>query len=612
MYELFYTWLLPTSLAGALASLLVRALAPLLNRLSWRWQRRAMGCAAGFFLLPVGPLLALLPGIKRSTGLEPVGQALENAAQAAVHTVNLSTEPVMTAPLAQPVQPVQPQLAGQLLAVLPWLWALGAVLFTLWQLVGYLRFCRALHRLRGPLSEKEQSLLRRVSLESGHIAPLRAWVCPGVRTPLLVGVLRPELYLPRDMEEEALELALRHELAHLNSGDLWGKAALRLARRIHWFNPACHWQAARLERVCELACDEAAVRGLNKEQRKAYGRVLLAAAAGPLPAGASGMSAGPENLKARLLALFEQPKASRRQILAAAAGLLAAVCLTACAAAGLSAGEVASSASLAENGLEQLSFLQQQSRQATRETVPTPMPEPEEKPALAEGQASVQWIRVEQSVAGQYDYEKDETLLEGQYVIERSAANGLDEVSGWAFYDEQGLLVDYREVDRITLQTPVKGIVRYNGDLQFIQSVVEKSEVGQTGQQSAESGETTVSLIWPVPGYTYVSRWMNDYHKGADLVAPSGTEVCAMAAGMVTTAGYHYSYGNYVIIEHAGGMRTLYAHLDSLNVGVNTQAEQGAVIGTVGSTGNSTGNACHVEVYVNGERRGLQEWFPDY
>ena len=107
------------SLAGALASLLVRALAPLLNRLSWRWQRRAMGCAAGFFLLPVGPLLALLPGIKRSTGLEPVGQALENAAQAAVHTVNISTEPVMTAPLAQPVQPVQPQLAGQLLAVLP-------------------------------------------------------------------------------------------------------------------------------------------------------------------------------------------------------------------------------------------------------------------------------------------------------------------------------------------------------------------------------------------------------------------------------------------------------------------------------------------------------------
>ena len=609
MYELFYTWLLPTSLAGALAALLVRALAPLLGRLSWRWQRRAMGCAAGFFLLPVGPFLALLPGLKRSTGLEPVGRALENAAQAAVHTVSISGQPVMTAPLAQPVEPVQPQLVGQLLAVLPWLWALGSLLFALWQLAGYLRFCRLLRRLREPLNEDEQRILHRSSLESGRMAPPRAWICPEMRTPLLVGVLRPVLYLPRNMEKEALQLALRHELAHLNSGDLWGKAALRLACRIHWFNPLCHWQAARVERVCELACDEAAVRGLDKEQRKAYGRVLLAAAAGPLPAGASGMSAGPENLKVRLLALFEQPRASRRQILAAAAGLLAVVCLTACAAAGLSAGEIPSSAdSLATNGLEQLSFLQQ-SRQTTRRTVPAPMPEPEEKPALAEGQASVQWVREEQSVAGEYEYEKDETLADGQYVIERSAANGLDEVSGWAFYDEQGLLVDYQEVDRITLQTPVKGIVRYNGALNLVQSAVESSEAGQ---QNAVDSETSVSLIWPVPGYTYVSRWMSSYHKGSDVIAPKGTEVCAMAAGTVSAAGWHYSYGKYVIIDHEGGVRTLYAHLNSLNVGVGTQVEQGAVIGTVGSTGNSTGNHCHVEIYLNGERRSLREWFPDY
>lgn len=611
MYELFYTWLLPTSLAGALAALLVRAIAPFLGRMSWRWQRRAMGCAAGFFLLPVGPLLALLPGLKRSTGLEPVGQALENAAQTAVHTVNISTPPVMTAPLAQPVQPVQPQLAGQLLAVLPWLWALGAILFTLWQLVSYLRFCWALRGMRGPLNETEQSLLRRSSLESGRMAPPRAWICPGVRTPLLVGVLRPVLYLPQGMDGEALELALRHELVHLNSGDLWGKAALRLARRIHWFNPVCHWQAARLERVCEFACDEAVVRGLNTEQRKAYGRVLLAAAAGPLPAGASGMSAGPDNLKARLFALFEQPRASRRQVLAAAAGLLGAVCLTACAAAGLSAGEVSRSDSMAANGPEQLGFLQQ-NQQTAWEKVPAPMPEPEEKPALAEGQASVKWVREEQSVAGEYEYELDETLSEGQYVIERSAADGLDEVSGWAFYDEQGLQVNYQEVDRITLQAPVAGIVRYNGNLEFIQNVVEGIEAGQTGQQSTESGETPVSLIWPVPGYTYVSRWMSDFHKGADLIAPRDTEVCAMAAGTVTAAGWHYSYGNYVVIEHEGGVRTLYAHLNSLNVGVDTQVEQGAVIGTVGSTGNTTGVLCHVEVYVNGERRSLQDWFPDY
>lgn len=610
MYELFYTWLLPTSLAGALAALLGRGLAPLLNRLPWRWQRRAMGCAAAFFLLPVGPLLAMLPGVNSPTGLEPVGQALEQAAQTAVHTVNLAAQPAMTAPLAQPVEPVKPDLAGQILAVLPWLWALGVALFTLWQLTGYFRFCRVLRRRRGTLNENEQTILRKVSLENGRMAPPRAFVCPGIGTPLLAGLFRPTLYLPQGMEPNALELALRHELAHLNGGDLWGKAAMRLACRVHWFNPACHWQAVRLERLCELACDETAVHGLNTEQRKAYGRVLLAAAADPLPAGAAGMSAGPEQLKARLHALFEQPHASRRQVLAAAAGLLAAACLTACAAAGMSAG-APSAEDMTKSGLEQMSFLPQ-IRQTDQQSVPAPMPEPEQKPQLSAGQASVQWVREEQSVAASYSYTEDDSLADGEYQIDRSAVDGLDEVSGWAFYDEQGLLVDYQEMDRITLQAPVEGIVRYNGDLEVIQqNMAESMESGQMGQQGAEGGETQVSLIWPVPGYSYVSRWMSDYHKGADLIAPRGTSVLAMADGTVTNAGWHYSYGNYVIIEHAGGVRTLYAHLDTLNVGAGTRVEQGAVIGTVGSTGNSTGIHCHVEIYVNGERRDLHDWFPE-
>ena len=77
-------------------------------------------------------------------------------------------------------------------------------------------------------------------------------------------------------------------------------------------------------------------------------------------------------------------------------------------------------------------------------------------------------------------------------MIERSAADGLDEVSGWAFYDEQGLLMEYQEVGRITLQAPVTGIVRYNGDLNLVKSAVESSEVGQ---QNAVDSETSVSLI---------------------------------------------------------------------------------------------------------------------
>jgi murein DD-endopeptidase MepM/ murein hydrolase activator NlpD len=83
----------------------------------------------------------------------------------------------------------------------------------------------------------------------------------------------------------------------------------------------------------------------------------------------------------------------------------------------------------------------------------------------------------------------------------------------------------------------------------------------------------------------------------------------AADSGVVVTAGYHYSYGNYVIINHGNGMRTLYAHASRLNVHVGQSVKQGDVIAYVGSTGDSTGNHCHFEVYVNGTRVSARNYF---
>ena len=80
--------------------------------------------------------------------------------------------------------------------------------------------------------------------------------------------------------------------------------------------------------------------------------------------------------------------------------------------------------------------------------------------------------------------------------------------------------------------------------------------------------------MWPVPGYTYVSRWMSSYHKGADICAPYGTPIYASDSGVVVTAGYHYSYGNYVIIDHGNGWRTLYGHMSALGCSVGQAVER--------------------------------------
>ena len=109
------------------------------------------------------------------------------------------------------------------------------------------------------------------------------------------------------------------------------------------------------------------------------------------------------------------------------------------------------------------------------------------------------------------------------------------------------------------------------------------------------------AFIVPLEEYRYYSRQMSYYHKGDDLAAEAGTPVLASAGGVVTTAQFHYSYGKMVIIDHgtdAEGQHwyTLYAHLKDVMVEENQTVTQGEQIGTVGSTGNTTGNALHFEL----------------
>ena len=76
-------------------------------------------------------------------------------------------------------------------------------------------------------------------------------------------------------------------------------------------------------------------------------------------------------------------------------------------------------------------------------------------------------------------------------------------------------------------------------------------------------------------------------HHGVDLEAPRGSPVRAIRGGVVLTSGKHRGMGRYIEVEHAGGLRSLYAHLDRLLVRVGDRVRQGDVIGTVGKTGNA-------------------------
>ena len=96
-------------------------------------------------------------------------------------------------------------------------------------------------------------------------------------------------------------------------------------------------------------------------------------------------------------------------------------------------------------------------------------------------------------------------------------------------------------------------------------------------------------------------------YNGVDLGAPIGTSVMAAADGTVVTAksgGYNGGYGNYVVVQHGNGSQTLYAHMSKVATYAGASVVQGQVIGSVGSTGKSTGAHLHFEI-----RNGIRNPF---
>lgn len=103
------------------------------------------------------------------------------------------------------------------------------------------------------------------------------------------------------------------------------------------------------------------------------------------------------------------------------------------------------------------------------------------------------------------------------------------------------------------------------------------------------------------------------HHSGLDIAAGGGNAVLAVCDGVVTTAKWHKSYGNYVVIYHGDGTSSLYAHMlnNSLTVKVGDKVKRGQQIGKVGSTGDSTGNHLHFSVIVNGSYLNPDDYLPD-
>ena len=311
-----------------------------------------------------------------------------------------------------------------------------------------------------------------------------------VTAPFTLGILRPRVYLPDDLQGTARQAVLLHEQTHIRRRDPLTKPLFYAVACLHWFNPLVWLAFCTFERDMEAACDEAAVRGRPLPERNAYCESLLhfAVQGRSIP---GSLAFGQGSVKERIVHLLHYRRlgAGALAVCAAVVGLSVTACMV--------RPQVEDAPATA-------------APPATAETAePTPTPAPTSVPAVA-----------------------------------AAALPTLDNAAN------------------------------------------------------------SPRFICPVK-YKYISRFATNGHRGDDLCAAEGTEIYAAADGVVLAAQEHYSWGNFVEIDHgtdADGLRwvTLYAHMKSCAVVPGQTVTAGQVIGYVGHTGYTTGNACHFEMHVNG------------
>ncbi|MCR4925083.1 MAG: peptidoglycan DD-metalloendopeptidase family protein [Clostridiales bacterium] len=202
-----------------------------------------------------------------------------------------------------------------------------------------------------------------------------------------------------------------------------------------------------------------------------------------------------------------------------------------------------------------------------------------------------------------YETEKtnDSSLYKGSRKVAVAGKTGLANVTELVSYVD-GIRVSSEEISRVVVKEPVTEKIRVG--------TKSTSSYYASGEGSYTVTTTSGRFIWPAVGISQVTRgfgyhsssYTSGYHKGIDITGGGayGRRALAADSGTVTSAGWNGSYGYCVIVDHGGGLSTLYGHLSKISVRAGQSVSQGQTIGFVGNSGYSFGAHLHFEVRVNG------------
>ncbi|WP_405172134.1 M56 family metallopeptidase [Paenibacillus sp. FSL H8-0280] len=311
MMNIFFEILCSLTVAGSIVSVCILALRLIpVSVFPTKWLYRLGKLAILFYLFPVSLGLSWLLDIAFQTTSTIPGT--ENAASGVLAGTFI------------PEQTISVTTAWFLLCV----WGIGVIGFSAWQVYCYRRFLNELSRTRTPvLCHSEAAIQLPLIKEAlglkGNITLAHSTL---VRSPILVGLFKPTIYLPPENTVEMdISMVIHHELVHLKHNDLWVKALTLGVSALHWFNPLIHMIRRDIHTWSELACDEDVVKEMSHEERRRYGETILNVMAGTkkMPAQfCSSLSGEGKQLKRRLMIMFNVKKLKKKHWMLSMGALL--------------------------------------------------------------------------------------------------------------------------------------------------------------------------------------------------------------------------------------------------------------------------------------------------
>lgn len=169
---------------------------------------------------------------------------------------------------------------GRVCVYLFWIWLVPASVFLLRKIRSY---CSFMHHIRTTGTEvPDPAILNLLAgcAEACNIRkPVKLYYKPQLSSPVMAGFFHPCIVMPeRELSDTELSFIFTHEMIHYKRRDMFYKWLVQMVVCIHWFNPLVYLMEKEVNRACELSCDEAVIRSLGREERKAYGDTLLSCA----------------------------------------------------------------------------------------------------------------------------------------------------------------------------------------------------------------------------------------------------------------------------------------------------------------------------------------------